>query len=290
LAVKMTLKEEDEKTFLPTGSTVLKAGSRIGFVLRKGDLPEFLHLCGSKMDVLKKIALVGAGRIGTGIAEQLIVRKKHFFPFSFFGKKEKTSQEFVIIEADSKRAKEASARFASATVYNADVTDESFIEEEDISSFDLVIAATNNHELNMITSAYMKTLGVKKAVCLVQSGNYAAIARNIGIDVAVPIKDAVVDTILSHLRGKGVTGIHTLAEGEFEIIEAVLPPSAPVLGKELKEVAVPGSFIILLVQEQGTKRFVVPYGNTIFEAGDRLVMLTHTKDVQRTMDLFGVGN
>ena len=62
------------------------------------------------------------------------------------------------------------------------------------------------------------------------------------------------------------------------------------LGKELKEVAVPGSFIILLVQEQGTKRFVVPYGNTIFEAGDRLVMLTHTKDVQRTMDLFGVGN
>ena len=66
----------------------------------------------------------------------------------------------------------------------------------------------------------MKTLGVKKAVCLVQSGNYAAIARNIGIDVAVPIKDALVDTILSHLRGKGVTGIHTLAEGEFEIIEA----------------------------------------------------------------------
>ena len=282
--------EEDEQTFLPTGATVLKAGSRIGFVLRKADVPEFLHLCGSKMDVLKKIALVGAGRIGTGIAEQLIVRKKHFFPFSFFGKKEKTSQEFVIIEADSKRAKEASARFASATVYNADVTDESFIEEEDLSSFDLVVAATNNHELNMITSAYMKTLGVKKAVCLVQSGNYAAIARNIGIDVAVPIKDAVVDTILSHLRGKGVTGIHTLAEGEFEIIEAVLPPSAPVLGKELKEVAVPGSFIILLVQEQGTKRFVVPYGNTMFEAGDRLVMLTHTKDVQRTMDLFGVGN
>ncbi|MGI5172730.1 Trk system potassium transporter TrkA [Treponema sp. OMZ 840] len=282
--------ETEEKFFLPTGSTVLKAGMRIGLVLHKDSLPEFLHLCGSKIDVLKKIALVGAGRIGTGIAENLILQKKPLFPFGFFGKKNKASQDFVIIEADSKRAKEAAERFVSATVYNADVTDESFIEEEDLSVFDLVIAATSNHELNMITSAYMKTLGVSKAVCLVQSSNYATIARNIGIDVAVPIKDAVVDSILSHLRGKSVTGIHTLAEGELEIIEAVLPPSAPVLGKALKDIAVPGSFIILLIQEQGTKQFVIPYGNTVFEAGDRLVMLTYTKDIQRTMDLFGVGN
>ena len=142
----------------------------------------------------------------------------------------------------------------------------------------------------MITSAYMKTLGVGKAVCLVQSSNYATIARDIGIDVAVPIKDAVVDTILSHLRGKSVTGIHTLAEGELEIVEAVLPASAPILGKELKDIAVPGSFIILLIQEQGTNNFVMPYGNTVFAAGDRLVTLMCAKDIQRTMELFGVGN
>ena len=282
--------EEEEKTFLPTGSTVLRAGARIGLVLHKSSLPEFLGLCGSKIDVLKKIALVGAGRIGTGIAEKMIVQKKRGLPFAFFNKKSRVNQEFVIIEADSKRAQEAAERFPSATVYNADVTDESFIEEEDLSAFDLVIAATNNHELNMITSAYMKTLGVRKAVCLVQSGSYATIARDIGIDVAVPIKDAVVDTILSHLRGKSVTGIHTLAEGELEIIEAVLPPSAPVLGKELKDIAVPGSFIILLIQEHGSQQFVIPYGKTVFEAGDRLVMLTYTKDIQRTMEMFGVGS
>ena len=282
--------EEEEKTFLPTGSTVLKTGTRVGLVLHKNSLPEFLNLCGSKIDVLKKIALVGAGRIGTGIADKLIVQKKSLLPFGFFHKKNKTNQDFIIIEADPKRAKEAAERYPAATVYNADVTDESFIEEEDLSAFDLVIAATNNHELNMITSAYMKTLGVGKAVCLVQSGNYATIARDIGIDVAVPIKDAVVDTILSHLRGKSVTGIHTLAEGELEIVEAVLPSSAPILGKELKDIAVPGSFIILLIQEQGTNNFVMPNGNTVFAAGDRLVTLMCAKDIQRTMELFGVGN
>ena len=73
-------------------------------------------------------------------------------------------------------------------------------------------------------------------------------------------------------------------------MEAVLPASAPILGKELKDIAVPGSFIILLIQEQGTNNFVMPYGNTVFAAGDRLVTLMCAKDIQRTMELFGVGN
>lgn len=282
--------EENGEPFLPTGSTVLNAGNRIGLVTRKKNLDEFLILCGSKTAVLKKVALVGAGRIGTVIADRLISNYKKRTPFGLFGSKHKANHEFIIIEADSKRAQEAAERFADANVYNADVSDESFIEEEDLNTFDLVIAATSNHELNMITSAYMKTLGVGKAVCLVQSSNYASIARNIGIDVAVPIKDAVVDSILSHLRGESVTGIHTLAEGELEIIEAVLPADSPVLGQKLRQIASPGSFVVLLIQEQDNGCFDVPCGDTLFKNGDRLVMLTYSKDVKATLETFGVGN
>ena len=282
--------EENGEPFLPTGSTVLNAGNRIGLVTRKKNLDEFLTLCGSKTAVLKKVALVGAGRIGTVIADRLISNYKKRTPFGLFGSKHKANHEFIIIEADSKRAQEAAERFADANVYNADVSDESFIEEEDLNTFDLVIAATSNHELNMITSAYMKTLGVGKAVCLVQSSNYASIARNIGIDVAVPIKDAVVDSILSHLRGESVTGIHTLAEGELEIIEAVLPADSPVLGQKLRQIASPGSFVVLLIQEQDNGCFDIPCGDTLFKNGDRLVMLTYSKDVKATLETFGVGN
>lgn len=282
--------EENGEPFLPTGSTVLNAGNRIGLVTRKKNLDEFLTLCGSKTAVLKKVALVGAGRIGTVIADRLISNYKKRSPFGLFGSKHKANHEFIIIEADSKRAQEAAERFADANVYNADVSDESFIEEEDLNTFDLVIAATSNHELNMITSAYMKTLGVGKAVCLVQSSNYASIARNIGIDVAVPIKDAVVDSILSHLRGESVTGIHTLAEGELEIIEAVLPADSPVLGQKLRQIASPGSFVVLLIQEQDNGCFDIPCGDTLFKNGDRLVMLTYSKDVKATLETFGVGN
>ena len=128
-------------------------------------------------------------------------------------------------------------------VFKADITDESFIAEEKLNSFDLIISATHNHELNMVVSAYMKSLGVNKTISLVSSSGFGEIARNIGVDVAVPIKDTVVDTIMGHLRGKSVTGVHTISDGDLEIIEYALPEDSSLVGKALKELAKPGSIL-----------------------------------------------
>ena len=121
---------------------------------------------------------------------------------------------------------------------------------------------------------------------MVSSGSFALIARNIGIDVAVPIKDAVIDSILSHLKGKSVTGVHTIAEGELEIIEIVLSDKAKIIGKMIKEISKPGSFIILLIKEGET--YKVPDGNTVLEPNDKLVIITKTTNNAEILDIFGV--
>lgn len=279
--------ERDGETFMPIGATILHAESRIGILANKNIMNEIFELAGAKTQDIKKIALVGAGRIGNLIAERLIEKpeKQSIFSKLLFTHKQ-NSQEFVIIEEDDKKAKIASERFSSATVYKADITDESFIEEEDLSKFDLVIAATNNHEKNIVTAAYFKSLGVDKTISLVSSGSFALIARNIGIDVAVPIKDAVIDSILSHLKGKSVTGVHTIAEGELEIIEIVLSDKAKIIGKMIKEISKPGSFIILLIKEGET--YKVPDGNTVLEPNDKLVIITKTTNNAEILDIFGV--
>lgn len=280
--------EKAGQNLLPSGTAVLEAGDRIGIVVHKTELTKFLDLCGSEINVLKKIALVGAGKIGSLVAEQLL-KPKISSPKQFFWHSKSSKKEFIIIESDSERAKIASERFPTANVYHADITDESFVEEEELSSFDLVITATRNHELNMIASAYMKTLGVSKSICLVQSGGYAVIARDIGVDVAVPVKDAVIDSILSHLRGKSITGIHTVSDGELEIIEIVLPEECPLIGKELREFSDLTSFIVLLAKERTAQKFTIPSGESIFNVGDHLVMLVHIDEIKTVLSSFGVG-
>ena len=89
----------------------------------------------------------------------------------------------------------------------ADASDENFLREEGITNFDLAICTTHNHELNMVLAAYLESLGVGQSISLVSSAPFGTIAEKLGVDVAIPLRDCVVDSIMSHLRGKAVKEI-----------------------------------------------------------------------------------
>ncbi|MBQ3824513.1 MAG: Trk system potassium transporter TrkA [Treponema sp.] len=277
--------ESAGETSLPSGSTIIKANDYLGILARKTDILDFLQLCGSKIKKLNKIALIGAGRIGTIVAERLIQRKRSVFA-RLFGLQKKVSQDFVIIDSDEAQTKAASERFPDVKVFRADATDEAFLREEGIDKFDLVICATHNHELNIIVAAYIESLGVKNSICLVASSAFAEIARKIEIEVAVPLRDTVVDSIMSHLRGSNVTGIHTVTDGTLEILEITISENSQVNEKMLKDIAENGKFLILMVQKPGEPNFTIPTGNTVLANGDNLVLITTTKDSQHVLEKF----
>ena len=209
--------EQNGITSLPTGDTVINAGDTLGVI------HAVLELCGSVQKELKKVVLIGAGRIGNIIAEKLIQKKAGGFARLFSGAKARHSQEFVIIDSDDLLAKAAAERFPDARVLCADASDENLLREEGLTSFDLAICATHNHELNMILAAYLESLGVGQSISLVKSHDFVEISeKHLGVDVAIPLRDSVVDSIMSHLRGKSVKEIHTVTTGELEIENAKL--------------------------------------------------------------------
>ena len=143
----------------------------------------------------------------------------------------------------------------------------------------------------MVTCAYFKTLGVPKTIALVTSEGFASMARNIGVDVAVPIKDAVVDSIMSHLRGNSVRDLHTIGgSGEIEIMEFVVPEGAKHSGKALKDIALNGVFLVLMIKKHGEEKFIIPSGNTIVEEGDSVVLICYSKDNKRVIDRLSDAN
>lgn len=279
--------EQQEHATLPTGSTIIHSDDCLGILAKRNHMKEILELCGSQIIQLKKIALVGVGHVGTIIAERIVEKPQKSKMHRFLSQMHKSNQEFIIIDKNAQRAQIAAERFPNISVYKGDITDESFIAEEKLSSYDLIISATHNHELNLVVAAYMKSIGVKKTIGLVSSGGFAEIARNIGVDVAVPIKDTVVDTIIGHLRGKSVTGVHTISDGDLEIIEYVLPKSSSLLEKTLKEVANPGTFLIMLIKKQASEEFLIPGGDSILNEGDHLVIICTVEKSSQVLEYFG---
>lgn len=279
--------EYNGETSLPSGSTTLHAGDSIGVLARTGDIGDLLELCGAKIESLDKIALVGAGKIGTLIADRLTQKEKSSLLAKIFRKRKNIASEFAIIDTDDELTKEASERYPNARVFRGDITDETFLREEGLTEYDLVICATHNHELNMVVAAYLESLGVGRSVSLVESSTFAQIARKLGVDVPVPLRDTIVDSIMSHLRGKSVKGIHTVSTGQLEIVECTLPIGSKVVGKSLLDISNHGTFLVLLEKKSGAKNYVIPVGSTVLDANDQLILITLAEETQNILKLFG---
>ena len=282
--------ESEGETSLPSGGTILQGGNCLGVLMKRSDLPEMLSLCGSKVKDVKKIALVGANRIGMIVAERLIKKESTSRIKKFFGLKSRISQDFVIVDSDEANAKAASEKFPHTKVFCSDITEEGFVEEEGIDKFDLVICATSSYEMNMVTAAYIESLGVENSIALVANSAFGEVARKIGIEVAVPIRDSVVDSIMSHLRGDSVTGIHSVNGGSLEIAEIIVPEESEVCGKALKDIAENGRFLVLLVQKKKEESFQVPGGNTVLDAGDKIVLIINASENEHVMKKIGAEN
>lgn len=278
--------EMDGKSSLPTGETKIIEGCTLGILLKKSDMTAISELCGSKKNELKKVALIGAGRIGTIVAETIIKpqKTKGFSKFMSGFTSRKASTDLVIIDTDEYLTKQAGERFPEARVFRADATDEVFLREEGIADFDLVICATHNHEMNMVMAAYLEGLGVKQSISLVAGSEFGVIANKLGIDVPIPLRDTVVDSIMSHLRGRAVKEIHTVSE--LEIAECEVSVESKMSGKLLKEIADPGQFLVLLDRKAGNSDYQIVGGNTMINSGDHIVIITQGEESKKILERF----
>ncbi|MDR2509731.1 MAG: NAD-binding protein [Spirochaetaceae bacterium] len=289
----VTLLERKGECILPSGSTVLKAGDRVHILANDDEMDMLFELGGRKEGIIRKIGVVGGGQTGALIVEGLLFRdkqkketKKQSF-FSFFkGFILKRNRKIVIIEQDYSMCKELSARFPEAVVLNEDISDENFIQEDEINGLDLIITTTGNQELNIITALYLKSAGVKRAIAMVSSDSYAAIARRLGIDVVIPIKSVLVDSILGKLLSRNIRAVHRLGDGSISVFEIVIPDSAPVDGMPITEFKLPHGGLVMLV-ERGGESFI-PRGGYVFKTGDRIVISAKKGNEKEIERLFGI--
>ncbi|MDR2079455.1 MAG: Trk system potassium transport protein TrkA [Treponema sp.] len=287
----VTLVERRDETLLPRGSTVLRRGDRVHILAKEQDLDHIFRLAGRSERALRKIGIVGGSRVGALIAEGLLGKtgKPPSLKGSLFSFLKtvipRSGRRVTIIERDYNICKDLAARYPEALVLNEDISDESFVAEERIDDLDLIITATEDQELNMIAAIYLKSRGVHRAIAMVTGSGYAAIARQLGVDVVIPMKSVVVDSILSHLMGEGITGIHRLGNGDINVFEIELGLDTPAAEKKITELNPSGGGLVMLVT-RGESSFI-PRGDYIFKSGDRIILIAKGSSEAELERFFG---
>lgn len=283
--------EENGKTFLPSGTTVINAPSFIGVITAKNDLEKVTALCGNKLKPLRKIAIVGAGHIGRLVLKGLLASSSgNFSQDSGFFNKLKASKgrrdrpKIAIIDNKPQKVHEAQEDNPEVLSFCGDATDEGFLNEEGITTYDLAICATHNHYLNMVLAAFLESMGVGQSIALVTSSSFATIATKLGVDVSVSLRDVVIDCILSRLRGGAVKEVHTITDN-LEIIECIAPEKSKAAGVAVKDLSEHGKYLILLVSH-GDNDYAIANGATVIAGGDHLVIITQTQYTKEVLKLF----
>jgi trk system potassium uptake protein TrkA len=284
----VTLLERKGECILPRGSTVLARGDRIHILAQEKELNAIFNLAGRAEKPLRKIGIVGGGRVGSLIAEGLLDRETEKKKGLFSLLKSlipRSSRRVIIIEEDYGRSKELADRFPEALILNEDISDESFVAEERIDDLDLIITATEDQELNMIAAIYLKSRGVRRAIALVTGLGYAAIARQLGVDVVIPMKSVVVDSILSHLMGGGVREVHRIGDGSIDIIEIEIGPASPARDMPITDFKIPAGGLVMLVNRKDHS--FIPRGDYIFRTADRIILIAKNGSEAEIEKFFG---
>jgi trk system potassium uptake protein TrkA len=302
----VTLVERSEEVLLPSGATVLAKGDRVHILANSADLPGIFAFAGGAEKPIRKIGIVGGGKIGSLIAEGLINKdsaaggaagdasetsiavpphKRHFIFPLLKTLMPKSGRRIVIIEQDYRLCKDLAARFPEALILNEDISDESFVNEEQLDDLDLLVTTTNNQELNIITAVYLKSRGITRTIAMVTGSGYAAMARQLGVDVVIPMKSVVVDSILSCLMGGGVREVHRIGGGSVDIMEVEIAQDAPVVNKPISEFRLSAGGLLMLVNRRGNS--FIPKGDYVFSQGDRIALIAKTGSQAELEKYFG---
>jgi trk system potassium uptake protein TrkA len=283
--------------FFPTGRTILRKGDRIHILAPETEMENMFRHAGLHEKPLRRVGIVGGGRIGSLIAEGLFNpvqkninakgEKKKFGILSILNLFTlKSSRRVVIIEQDYNVCKELSARFPDAIVLNEDISNENFILEERIGDLDLIITATTSQELNIIAAIYLKSLGVKRAIAMVNGSGYENIARRLDVDVVIPVQSVVTDSIISKLTGKGIREIHSLGDGSIEMFETEISGDSPAAEKPITEFGMAKAGLIMLVKRDDVS--FIPRGDYVFKPGDKLVIIVKSGNESELDKFFGI--
>ncbi|MFA7119368.1 MAG: Trk system potassium transporter TrkA [Sphaerochaetaceae bacterium] len=253
--------QRGDETILPSGYTTVQNGDTLAVISDKEKMANLLPEFDAKLSKPKNICIIGAGRI----ARFLLYR---FTPSE--------RRHITVIDNTPEHCEHFAQEFPEILILRGDITEESIWEDEQLSSYDLMIALTDKDELNIITSTYAKRMGAAHTIALVKSNpNYAVLARHLDIDTVISTTEVTVDTLLRYVRGENITSIHSIFEGSIEVSEYRLLPGSHLIGVQLKDIPLKGKAIITGVTDKNGKSFLAGGSYTFAEDDVVLVAIPH---------------
>lgn len=256
--------QREQDIFIPTGNFVLRAGDRINVAAAHSDLERFFRQNGTLKGKVKTVMIVGGGKIGYYLAQQLTA----------------IGMRVKVIEKNYDRCTQLCDLLPKAIIINGDGTDQDLLIEEGLADADGFVALSSLDEENIIMSLFAKTNSNAKIVTKINRETYADIARKLGLETVISPKQLANGMILSYVRSlenaskeSRIESLYNIIGNRVEAIEFNVTEKIPDLtGIPLKDLRIKKNILICALIRK--RQAIIPNGRDKIEAGDSVIIIT----------------
>ena len=222
-----------------------------------------------------KIIIVGSGKVGFTLAEQL-VREQH---------------DVTIVDLREESLRRASDMLDVMVIHGNGVST-STLREAGADTADLLVAATNSDEVNMVCCLTAKNMGTGYTIARIRDLEYSnslvELRRNLKIDMVINPENATAIEISRLLRFPPAANIETFFRGRVELMGFRLQEGDFLVGTpfyslppQVKELS-----LLFCAVERG-KSVVIPNGSFVPQIGDKLYLVGRPESLDQFFRLLG---
>ncbi|MBU86698.1 MAG: Trk system potassium transporter TrkA [Flavobacteriaceae bacterium] len=261
-------KENTEKTIIPRGDTVFCSGDQVYFITDEKGLKELYNLLGTVKQNIQNIMILGAGRIGQKLANDL----------------SNEGLNIKIIEINSEKANYLADELSNVMMLNVDGRNVDLLVEENLENMDAFIATTGNSETNIMSCLMAKSKKIKKTIAIVDNMDYFNLSHSIGIDTLINKKLLAANDIFRFVRNGDIVELAKLNNMDAEIVEFNVSQNSKVLNKKIVELNFPREAIIggVIRNNQG----IIALGEFKIMLNDRVLVCSTPEGLKKVESLF----
>lgn len=261
------------RTILPDEHDQILIGDDVYCVVERAQIGRLLSLFGHEEPQARRIVIIGGGNIGLYVSREL--------------ERQGSRVRAKVIERNKERAEFIADQFEHVVVLHGDGLDQEILDEANIGQAEVVVALTDEDEVNILASVLAKQAGCRRAITLFNNPNYLALIRSLGIDVPIDPRATTVSTILQHVRRGRIHALHSMPEIGGELIEAEALETSALVGRPLREADLPEGVLLGAVLRGDS--VIMPRGSTEIRPGDHVILFVRADKVRKVEQMFRVG-
>lgn len=219
-----------------------------------------------------RVAIAGAGNVGRSIASELAAN----------------GHQILLIDRDPNAIKPYSVPEAEWLL--ADACELASLEEANLESCDVSIAATGDDKANLVHALLAKTeFGVPRTVGRVNHPRNEWMFNDVwGVDVAVSTPRLMSALVEEAVTVGDLVRLFTFRAGNTNLVEMTLPDNSPCVGKRVGAVKLPSDVVLVAIIRDG--RAQAPDREGSFEAGDELLLVASPETEHDLADVLTPGS